>query len=432
MKKTAALSQSLPTAMAFFHEDGFVPAWKQAARFAGNKGHIATLPDIIEARINTNSEDVPWGMYFTTLSAEYMGYSKGGKRILIVAHGVGPMSTMDGVVEAYSFEFKDQTRNCRGGRITKKQFADLESGKYGKVSIVDFDSYFNHYVYPFSLKLKVGTAKFDPLVEARLGPRFKEYLERHSQFAKQYHKSSGHGTVINPYIISMEDNSNLSYARRRDFDDPASAILSDHLDKYDLPIAQLLSISQICYSQGNTENRFPDFFCDVSCHGWHNGTRLVGVRDKNPLASIHPGLEPREILRKHWKKLMVPTNRTGQDSGFHTLMNFGGECFTMYPKIGERMDTHEPEFLVTKNIPIGELVEFRTKGYGSPFFKYGINEVKSIAPKGANAYLLGEPQVDGDDHTCDVAFHYVEVDTTKRLPRAHDLLGDYDLLMSFL
>lgn len=128
--------------MAFYHEDGFVPAWKQAARFAGDNGRIATLPDVIDARINSGDEEVPWGMYFTTLSAEYLGYSKGGNHILIVAHGVGPMSTMDGIVEAYSFQFKDQTRDRRGGRITKEQFADLESGKYGEVNIVDFDPYY--------------------------------------------------------------------------------------------------------------------------------------------------------------------------------------------------------------------------------------------------------------------------------------------------
>lgn len=432
MSKPVALSQNLPTAMAFYHEDGFVPAWKQASRFAGDNGRIATLPDLIEARINSDSETASWGMYFTTLSAEYMGYSKGGKRILIVAHGIGPMSTMHGVVEAYSFQFKDQTRDRRGGRITKEQFADLESGKYGEVSIIDFDAYFNHYQYPFSQKLKVGMAKYDPLAKARLGPRAKEYLERHSQFAKEYHKSSGHGTVINPYIISMECDHNIRYARRKDFDDPSSDIISDDLDEGGLPIAHLLSIGQICYSHGNTENHFPDFHCDVSCHGWNNGTRLIGVRDKAPITSIHHGMDPRAVLRKHWRELMVPTRRTKSD-GFYTLMDFGDGYFTMYPKSGERMDTHEPEFKVTKNeIVEGSTAEFRTKGYGSPFFRYGVNEVKSITPKNANAYSLGQPVPDGDDHVCPIKFHKVEIDVSQRLRRAHDLLGDYDLLMSFL
>lgn len=282
-------------------------------------------------------------------------------------------------------------------------------------------------------KLKLSVAKIDPVVRARLGERAEEYLERHAQFAIEYHRKERHGAVSNPYIITMEDASNCFYGMRKDLNDRNSAITSPHLDKDGLPLAHLLSISQIGYSSGNTENRFPDFHCDVSGHGWHDGTRLIAIRDKSPMQSVHPGMDPRRVLRENWRALMVPTRRIKQDSGFHTLMKFGGEYFTMYPKVGERMDTHEPEFVVTKNeIVAGGPDSFRTKGYGSPFFKYGVKEVRSIAPRGANAYSLGEPQVDGDDHVCPVMFNRVEIDPTQRLRRAHDILGDYDLLMSFL
>jgi len=436
-----ALSQTSPTAMAFYHEDGFVPAWKQAARFAGNNGRIATLPDIIEARINTPLGSPAWEKYFTTMSAEYLGYSKGGNRILIVAHGIGPMSTLDGVVQAYSFEFKDQTRDHRGGRITIEQFADLESGKYGEVSIIDFESYYLSYQYAFIQKLKLSWSKVDPLVRARLGPRAEEYLYIHARFATEWHKSEGHGKVLNPYILQMNDESNCWYGGYKECGNPDTAIISPFLDKDGLPVAHLLSIGQISYSSGNTENRFPDFMSDVSCHAWHDGTRFLSVCNGDPVQAIHEGPDPRVLLRKNWQKLMVPTGQTEQLGGFFTLMQYDGKTFTMYEKAGERIDTHEPEFLVTKITPVGRQVPHKfetTVGGYHGFFKYGVKEVKAIAPRGANAYSLpGEIKVrwhkgNPTHHRTPVKFFRIEIDPTKRLMRAHDLLGNYELMMSLL
>jgi hypothetical protein len=70
-------------AMAFYHDDGLPAAWKQAMKFAGQGGRLATMPDIIAARIETQPGDMPWETYFTTLTAEYYGISQRGVPILI-------------------------------------------------------------------------------------------------------------------------------------------------------------------------------------------------------------------------------------------------------------------------------------------------------------------------------------------------------------
>jgi hypothetical protein len=126
-------------AMGFHHSDGFVPAWKQAIKFAGEHGRIGTMLDVVDARLAADINSFPWNTYFTTTSAEYFGYSKGGVRILIVAHGIGPMSTLEGILKAYSYEYKDKERNRRGGRIPQSEFQKLEDGFYGEVSVVEFD-----------------------------------------------------------------------------------------------------------------------------------------------------------------------------------------------------------------------------------------------------------------------------------------------------
>ncbi|MEK7512280.1 MAG: hypothetical protein AAB575_04705, partial [Patescibacteria group bacterium] len=138
------------SAMAFYNPNGFVPAFKQAKAFAGKDGRVATLPDILEARLATKPGEYPWESYFTTMSAEYVGLSKAGNPIAIVAHGVGPMSTLDGVLVAYSHEFNDKERNQRGGRISQEEFLKLESGAYGEVTIVDLVATWNRRIYQFS------------------------------------------------------------------------------------------------------------------------------------------------------------------------------------------------------------------------------------------------------------------------------------------
>jgi len=175
-----------PQSMAFFHSDGLVSAWEQATRFAGKGGHIATLPEIIEARLLSDNHAVPWTKYFTTRSAEYLGLSKRGNPIIIVAHGVGPMSTLEGIKNAYSYQFKDKSRRHHGGRISKWNFHALENGTFGDVFIVDYKQYISRFRYAFIEPTTRYKTKFDKLTYARLGGEAiaSSYLDRQYEVAK--------------------------------------------------------------------------------------------------------------------------------------------------------------------------------------------------------------------------------------------------------
>lgn len=128
MKTQEKRSGLLGNALAFYHKNGFVPAFKQAMQYAGHAGRIGTMLDWVDARLATppyeklgmydTSNPTPWDQYYTTMSAEYVGISKGGIKILVVAHGIGPMATLDGVVEAYRHHYSDKTRQTEGGRIS--------------------------------------------------------------------------------------------------------------------------------------------------------------------------------------------------------------------------------------------------------------------------------------------------------------------------
>ncbi len=424
-------------AMGFYHSDGFVPAWKQAVKFAGEGGRIGTMLDVVDARLSAGISDFPWNTYFSTTSAEYFGYSKGGTRILIVAHGIGPMSTLSGIQKAYSHEYKDKERDRHGGCVPQSEFQKLEDGFYGEVSVVEFDPILSRYEHPFYAYLTASQALAEPLVAARLGPRAVAYVNHHAAMARKYHEEE-HGLTINdPYIFQVDAPGNCSYYVGGFGNHP---IRYPHLDKGDGALAHLLSTGALANVHHQSEHRVSSLANDLGCHEWWNGVRLLGVRNSQRVDLIHPGFGSiSRLIFDNWMKLMRPIGEPVEQEKIYPLVQRGNVMFTQYRKQGAGLDTSEPEHLVTSAELVGNPVEFVTETLGyHGFFKYDVRGVQAIMPKGANAYeLVGDPECiwsggNPDHQKCMVQFYRVEVDTSKRLVRADTLENDYDLLMELL
>lgn len=441
-----------PTAMAFYNPDGLVPAYQQAAKYGGRDGRVATLPDIVSARLATKPGDVPWETYFTTMSAEYVGLSRGGNKIIIVAHGVGPMATLDGVMAAYKNEYGDHPRNTHGGRISREEFLKLEGGAYGDVDVVDLGRLLKRYQYPFIERQTEWQAWREPLIEARLGPLAFKYIDRHGEFARKWHLEQADIVPENTYNLPNHDQ---YVARRRkehlrasesamrrcilQMGDARGCHYQHFLDdeSSDTVLAHLLSIGQLMHlcTQENGEC----LVSEISCHCWSDGVRLAGVRPGN-VDGIHGGLTDIDTLvKERFDHLLVPSNKRRSSEEFYHLVTCGGRNFTEIPKKGERMDTGEPEHPVTSLKKLdSQTRSFKTTigGYHG-FLKYGLKEVRSIAPRGANAYKIGEAKiqmVDGSPkfHMMPVTFYKVEVDTSQRLLRMPEINRDFDLMMSLV
>lgn len=446
-------------AMAFYHQDGLPATWKQAASFAGKKGRLATMPDIVAARLATKPGDAPWETYYTTLTAEYLGFSKSGKRMLIIAHGIGPMSTLDGIIKAYSWEFRDKGRNRRGGRITQQEFWDLEAGKYGEVTKVPFATYCLTYQYPFLEVIRSSKARIDPILQARLGPLAKQYVDTHAVHARKWHLEQA-GIVLENKYGTPESDFQSFIARRKNLHE---GVVKGILDPF---IVQIHDASNCCYTFGREHghrpiengyaighlvstgrlvhlhhDRYESLVLDVSCHEWNDGVRLVGIRNGGEIITgIQTGPDAYKLLRKHWKELLEPVYPPDiAPIGFCALVQIGDQWFTQYPKKGERMDTWEPEYVVTSMEEVGKPVLFRTTvgGYHG-FFKFGVNEVQTTSPPTANAYrFVSEPQKEWHDgnpthQTAMVQFFRIEADISKKLIRSDQLCHDYERMMELL
>jgi hypothetical protein len=425
----------LPGAMGFYHEKGFVPAFKQASKYAGKKGHIATIPDWVDARLGTGpykdfgyhdpSNPTPWDMYYTTMSAEYVGYSKGGRKILIVAHGIGPMATLDGCLAAYRWEY-DDPRNKNGARISADEFLKLESGVYGKVEIVDLEMYIRSMKYPFIEHLRASQALCDPVLKARLGPKAVQYIKCHTAYAMQYHAEVHKRKITDPYILEVRG--------------PGEYWVEHHKIEDGLAYAHLLSVGAVMLSHHQSEYDVPSWMSDTHTHDWSDGTRLIGVREGS-ITGVGKGPDPYRLLRSNWKQLMEPSGIKAPFPGaFHVLTQLTDETwFTQVDKMGDGMDNGEPEFLVTSIKPIGEPVQFFTDvRHYHGFFKYAKSEVRAVMPPGANAYaLVGDPENvwEGGNpvkQTCMAQPYRVEIDHTRRLVREKTLANNYERMMELM
>lgn len=417
-------------AMAFFAEE-FPKAANLAQKFAGEQGRLATIPDVIDARLATKCDKAPWGQYFSTNSAEYFGFSKAGNPIIVVAHGIGSMATPEGALAVYNSSLKPERNGRRGaeGRVSNVEFFKLADGQYGAVDIIDFKEYVKRYEYPFLESLTAWQAVEDPLVRARLGVRVEEYLIRHNQeamiWAEEENEAIAKGK-IEFYGIKRTRNIGTDRYKIIQVADPNNYPYR-FVNEGEYPIAHSLSIHQLTRRNGDS------LHTEISCIEGPNAARLVGIRGNEPIDDIAPSIIiDRHVIAKHLDRFLKPVNGNRTLPPLFRLIQAGETWFTQYQKEGESLDTGEMEYVVRSLEPVpAQANAFWTiwGGYKG-FFKYGLEEIQALAPEGANAYrFTGEVKIEGNIHIVPIEFYKADVDTSCYLPRRGDLETDFDTLM---
>ena len=432
----------IPPAMAFFHPDGLVPAWKLAASYAGKEGRIATLPDIVDARLGTNPSGVPWEIYFTTLSAEYFGKTRGGAPIIIVAHGIGPMATLDRILQVYSHEFKSQNRSQSGGRISQIDFDDLANGEWGEVEIIDFRKYCKKYKYPFIQILRSTEALEDPLLRARLGPKTETFVRNYTEYVSRWHSKQA---ILVPEEKYGLKNSEEFLARRKQkhlsrvkytgsafiisLSGYSVSAYNEERIKKGVFLAHLLSIGQLTHThhEGNESLVF-----DINCHDLSDGNRFVGIKSKGRITNINWGnYNLNWLLSKHWREFMKPISPEADELSFTKIMKFGDSWFTEQKHKGSF--NGEPEFLVEKLTKIkSDVFSVPIEGSGV-FFHYDVRQVKNMAPYQANAYSFkDEIKTIGKRYSRVVHFYKIKANTSARMIRDNEIYNDYETTMELI
>lgn len=377
---------------------------------------IATLPDLINLRVNQDYDNsFVWNRWFTPFTTFYLGKHQ-DKRLMVVAHHLGPLNNKERFLQWTESGKRDEGSDRRQygsaglPKINQQELADLVAGKFGEVSILDFDEYYaKHGINVQSSFIHFANAWGDPFLKLLFGDKCNNFLEKHLQIssdnAKEKNKQEGAENKILELGIRDRYGWHLFSSAKFDFPD-------------DEPIALFLTLGRL-NSYGNHDLSLGT---EIRTHEDAGHANFVVLNDENKdVVSIDYNHE------EHWQNCLVENEEKTPD--FFVLMDVGDKLFTQYPKDGARMDSGEPMFEITKCEKIGERTFFKTEIYGSPFLKYDIQEVIAVAPKGANAYIIDGEISGRETATVPVQFFRVQVNRQKRILKDIEVAGNLNLLL---
>ncbi|GHV28331.1 hypothetical protein FACS1894176_10840 [Bacteroidia bacterium] len=403
-----------------FNED-LLKAYKIAKALTkeGSGRRIATLEDIIALRAESPEESEIWQKWFTSGSTIYIGTSAKGEKLIVIAHHLGPLTTIKRVEKFTKSALKEGGRTADGWKgcrkILQEEFDALIEEKYGKVDVFSHEQY-EGAIYSLlrSGHYPINLIRNNPLLKSLLGKSGEQFIEKHLEisraYAKKGRKEKGAGEII--LTVNLEDNHGL---------DILHTFNQEHFKKVEWPtqpIAGFLCIGNPSH-WGNKE-------LSISTEiDWESGGRsakfiiLTGENSKglqeikaNPLINL--------------EKCLVD-NPAGEKADFFVLTKENGKYFVQVPKVGDRMDTGTPKYPILYIEKVGNETSFTTTDCRF-FLKYDINEVKAIAPEGANAYLITESVYPGKVVQVPVQFYHIEIDTSKRILTPKELYSNFELL----
>lgn len=257
-------------AMAFTHPSDLATAAEKASRFAGPGGRMATIPDIVDARMASAPGSPAWELGYTTSSAEYVGHSAGGVPLIVVAHGLGPLTDPEGSPEVF-------IQKATGGgewRMSPEAFRAMTDGFYGPVAIIELRSILRSRKFALMEMLTYDQTCDDPLVRARLGIRCQEFLDRQRELSRSWLRNKYRDTFRNECVMSQRDARRSPYA----------------CTDVETPMAHPLAISPLLeYRHGHwdgPDGEHESLVTEIACHERTDEVRIVGIRGQVRLTEI--------------------------------------------------------------------------------------------------------------------------------------------------
>jgi len=381
-------------------------AYELAKNLAGETGRVATMQDIAYAKAGADSSDPIWTQYVGSTSGEFYGVSKTGIPIVVVVHGI------DGILQNPEIMQRPRIDSPDGRKLqlTGQEFRMLEEGHYGKPIILERDRINKMREFPTSV-LSYSVALEEPLLRARLGNGTEALLLRHLHITRAESR--------NDFVITNDHQ--YPYMEDSKYENTGGIIVMNGL-----------ADARRCGGEPSSVSS------DIHVATLSGGNRFIAVHGKNRLGSVNNKLQ--DILHNlptHWQKLAVP-NTLEQPPLPYTLKTVGDSLFTQYRDEGDCMDSGQPMCRVVEARKVGSVRVFKTPilGYYG-FFKYELDEVRKGMPAGANAYLMGEPEIVSKGgnpvrHKAPIQFFNVDVDKSRRVLRSDEIGQDLGLIRKLI
>jgi hypothetical protein len=143
----AETAESSMVARIFFDSYGAL-ALRQAVYYAGNDGYVASLPQILQARVNADYDNIIWNTWFTANSEESAVKTPQGNHVVVIVHGGGIFGKPSRLERSLRADLsRHNTHGLTGqyaARITESEARDLLRGRLPdgtEFPIYDFDAF---------------------------------------------------------------------------------------------------------------------------------------------------------------------------------------------------------------------------------------------------------------------------------------------------
>jgi hypothetical protein len=379
------------------------------------------MSDLAALRVaHDMNRSIIWNRWFLSSTTIYFGVYK-EKRLIVIADHFGPLITDERFLEWEQSGEKDKgsTREMYGiegcPKITQEEFNNLVEKKYGDVTLIDFDDYMINHNSLYGKHITVSDALADPVLEKLLGhdrQSYEKFIEKcfsiSEKNAQEQRKDAGAAEKI--LELSVEDRYGW---------DIFSLYKKENLKFPTIPIALLLTLGTPSFYGNNELSVSTEIHTMESL----NYSQLVVLNDKKK-----PTVIVEYNPKKQWKECLT-TNKEEFKETFFSLEG-DEELFVEYPKKtdGSYMDTGEIMFPLSDIEEIGEPTFFETNDCRF-FLKYHIDEVRKVAPTGANAYHITGEVSPGEKVQVPVQFYKVTPITEKRILRKKEVMNNLNLLL---
>jgi hypothetical protein len=118
---------------AIIHESHLPDALRRAQIYAGDDGFVASMPQLLHARVNSDYGNVIWNGWFTLNSEEVVTRTQKGNHVLVAIHGGGVFSTPERFLKLYHASVDRSSEfgftGPFAGKISQREASDVLEGK---------------------------------------------------------------------------------------------------------------------------------------------------------------------------------------------------------------------------------------------------------------------------------------------------------------
>ncbi len=143
----AKIPESRMVARIFFDSYGTL-ALRQALRYAGDDGFVASLPQLLHARVDEDYDNIIWNTWFTANSEESVVTTPQGNHVVVTVHGGGIFGKPSRIERALRADLSRHNAHGLTGqyaaKITESEARELLRGRLPdgtEFPIYDFDAF---------------------------------------------------------------------------------------------------------------------------------------------------------------------------------------------------------------------------------------------------------------------------------------------------